>query len=288
MRTPIPGPISSTSLLPSRGRLPAIRWAISISVRKCCPKYFLALTSVIFLVVVGHFTLVQKLEKFNVQSFRKSIISEVSKFTSYISITYNLLLTSYFFLLIFIVPLQNCKHALFRGAKIDKFVGMKKLFIKIGNCIRNIIDFFYPPFKRFMSPQLFRYAACGGSNMLFDCVLYYFIFNYVLHQQAVDFGFFVMRSDWAALTIKFPITLLTGFLLQKYVTFSLANASRGRVQLFRYLQVVIMNLGINYIGLYFFVDILHFYPSIANATNAVITSFFSYFAQKLYTFRFSK
>ena len=27
------------------------------------------------------------------------------------------------------------------------------------------IDFFYPPFKKIMPEQTFRYAVCGGSNM---------------------------------------------------------------------------------------------------------------------------
>ena len=177
---------------------------------------------------------------------------------------------------------------MFCGAKIGKFVGMKKLFTKIGNRIRSGIDFFYPSFSRFMSPQLFRYAVCGGSNMLFDWLLFYCIFNYVLHQQPLDLGFMQIHSHPAAFTLKFPITLFTGFLLQKYVTFSLADASRGRVQLIRYLLVVIINLGINYVGLYLFVDILHFYPSIANATNAIITCFLSYFAQKKFTFKIKK
>lgn len=165
---------------------------------------------------------------------------------------------------------------------------MRKLFERIGDWIRKIIDFFYPPFSKFMSPQLFRYAACGGANLLFDWVLYYFIYNYVLFQQPVDLGIWVVRSDIAAFTIKFPITLLTGFLLQKYVTFSLAKASRGRIQLFRYFVVVVINLAINYAGFHFFVDRLHFFPSVTNAVISIITSVISYFMQKTFTFRISK
>lgn len=183
--------------------------------------------------------------------------------------------------------LYLCKLAssLFCSAKIDKFVEMRKLLIKIGEWIRGLIDFVYPPFRHFMSPLVFRYAACGGANMLFDWVLYFVIFNYVLYQQPLDLGFVLVRSDIAAFTLKFPITLFTGFLLQKYVTFSLANASRGGVQLLRYFLVVMINLGINYLGFYFFVDILNFYPSITNATISVITSVLSYFAQKKFTFK---
>lgn len=172
--------------------------------------------------------------------------------------------------------------------KLPKTRYMRKALTYIGNRIRKLIDFFYPPFSRFISPQLFRYIVCGGSNLLFDSLLYYVVYNYVLHQQPVDLGFMLLRSDLAAFTIKFPITLFTGFLLQKYVTFSLANASRGRAQLFRYFIVVLINLCINYIGFHIFVDILHFFPSITNATISILTSIFSYIAQKTFTFRMAK
>lgn len=165
---------------------------------------------------------------------------------------------------------------------------MRKLLENIGNWIRKIIDFFYPPFRKFMSPQLFHYAACGGGNLVFDWVLYFVIYNFILHQQPLDLGFILVRSDIAAFTLKFPITLLTGFLLQKYVTFSVAKASRGRVQLFRYFLVVLINLGVNYIGFHFFVDVLHFFPSITNAVISILTAIFSYFAQKYFTFKTAK
>ncbi|HCL82631.1 MAG TPA: phenylalanine 4-monooxygenase, partial [Chitinophagaceae bacterium] len=29
-----------------------------------------------------------------------------------------------------------------------------------------LIDFFYPPFRKFISLQTFRYAACGGANTI--------------------------------------------------------------------------------------------------------------------------
>ncbi len=48
---------------------------------------------------------------------------------------------------------------------------------KLAQIITKIIDFFYPPFSKWMSKQLFRYAACGGGNMVLDWVLYFLIYN---------------------------------------------------------------------------------------------------------------
>ena len=161
---------------------------------------------------------------------------------------------------------------------------MRNLFTSIGNFIRKIIDFFYPPFRKYMPIQFFRYGACGASNLLFDWVLYFFIFNFVLHQQMLHLGFVTFSSHIATFVIKFPITFFSGFLLQKYVTFA-ASESRGRIQLFRYLLVVVVNLFLNYLGLKLFVDILSFYPSIANVTVSVFTTIVSYFSQKMFTFK---
>ena len=162
---------------------------------------------------------------------------------------------------------------------------MKNFLSNIGNFIRRIIDFFYPPFRHIVSLQVFRYGMSGGLNLLFDWLLYFFIFNYLLHQQMLSLGFVTFSAHIAPFVIKFPITLLSGFLLQKYVTFSYATHTRGRIQLVRYLSVVALNLLLNYAGLKFFVEIAHFFPSIANVVVSLICTVISYIAQKRFTFK---
>lgn len=161
---------------------------------------------------------------------------------------------------------------------------MRKLFEKIGNWIIIAIDFFYPPFSKYITRQFFRYGATGVANLLFDWVLYFFIFNFVLQKQMLHLGFVTFSSHIATLVIKFPITLTTGFLLQKYVTFTNSTNS-GHEQLFRYYLIAFINLGLNYVGLKIFVDLLHFFPSIANAVVSVLVTIFSYFSQKKFTFK---
>ena len=82
--------------------------------------------------------------------------------------------------------------------------------------------------------------------MVFDWVLYFVVYNFVLRHQMLHLGFVTMSSHIAALVITFPVSFMTGFLLQKYVTFS-ASYLRGHVQLRRYLLVVMINRSRNYV-----------------------------------------
>ena len=138
-----------------------------------------------------------------------------------------------------------------------------------------------------MSIDFFRYGVSGAANTALDLVLYYIIYNFVLDHRMLHLGFVTLSSHVAALVIVFPITLLTGFLLQKYVTFS-ASKLRGRVQLMRYIMVVFLNLAVNYFGLKLFVDVLHFYPTPSRMIITVFTALISYIMQKKFTFRNTK
>jgi putative flippase GtrA len=161
---------------------------------------------------------------------------------------------------------------------------MRAIFETIGNWISNVIDIFYPPFRKYMTLQFFRYGVTGAANLVFDWVLYFFIYNYVLHQNMLALGFVTLSSHIATFVIKFPIVFFSGFLLQKYVTFSYSEL-RGRIQLFRYLVVFLINLLVNYIGLKFLVDGLGFYPSLSNMGISIVTVIISYFSQKKFTFK---
>ena len=161
---------------------------------------------------------------------------------------------------------------------------MNKTFEVIGNAIRTIIDFFYPPFEKYMPLQFFRYGLIGSVNLLFDWFLYFLIYNLILHHEMLNLGIVTLSSHIAAMTIKIPVVLLSGFLLQKYVTYSSSNLRAG-IQLFRYTTVFFINLIINYIGLKILVDNLDFWPTPSNMIVSILTIFISYFSQKHYTFK---
>ena len=150
--------------------------------------------------------------------------------------------------------------------------------------IISFIDFFYPAFKKFMPLQTFRYAVCGGSNMVLDIVVYFISYNYILHKQILNLGFVAFEPYTAALWIAFGISFPTGFLLSKYIVFN-SSQLRGRIQLVRYVLIVGVNLVLNYSIIKVLVEFMHFYPTIARAFATCIVVTFSYVSQKHFTFK---
>ena len=96
---------------------------------------------------------------------------------------------------------------------------IRRILVLTGKFISDVIDYFYPPFRRYFGLQFFRYGVSGAANIVFDWGLYSFIYNIILQKQMLKLGLVTLSSPIAALFITFPITLFTGFLLQKYVTF---------------------------------------------------------------------
>ena len=169
--------------------------------------------------------------------------------------------------------------------------------------ITKIVDFFYRPFSKYIPQQLFRYAACGGGNMVLDWVLYFLIYNFVIGHELVyitlpfsfqfsPFSFqFSPFSSQLCLTphiltflIVFPITLLTGFWLNRNITFT-QSSLRGYKQLWRYILIVALNLLVNYLGLKLCVDILGFYPTPSKMLITLVTVAISFFGQKYFSFK---
>jgi putative flippase GtrA len=59
------------------------------------------------------------------------------------------------------------------------------------------------------------------------------------------------------------------------------------VQLFRYFLLVGCCILLNYLFLKLFVEICHFFPTVAKVLTTVMVACFSYFTQKTFTFRVS-
>jgi putative flippase GtrA len=154
----------------------------------------------------------------------------------------------------------------------------------ISQSIISLIDFFYPPFKRLMPLQTFRYAACGGTNVVLDISLFLpytilFFINKLLTLDLLPFSH-ILRHLFSLSLLLFQF----GFLLSKYIVWT-DSSIKGHVQLFRYFVIVIMNLLMNYFFLKLFVEYLHFYPTIAKLITTVFVILFSYLSQKHYSFR---
>lgn len=143
--------------------------------------------------------------------------------------------------------------------------------MNLSTLITGTIDFFYRPFSRLVPNQLFRYAACGGGNMVLDWVLYFVFFH-------------LTGNHLIAFYIVFPITLYTGFWLNKHITFS-TSSLRTRTQAARYIGIVCVNLMVNYLGLRLLVEVLGWYPTPSKMAITIVTVVISFFGQKYFSFR---
>lgn len=153
--------------------------------------------------------------------------------------------------------------------------------------IFKVIDYFYPPFKKILPIQTFRYAVCGGGNLVLDIFLFYISYNFILQKKVVHLGIIAMEPYNAALIMAFCVTFPLGFLLSKYIVFN-GSHLRTYVQLVRYVLIVAINLFLNYALLNILVQYLHFYPTIAKIFITVFIVIFSYLSQKHFTFRVKK
>lgn len=152
------------------------------------------------------------------------------------------------------------------------------------NIILNFIDFFYPPFRKIMPMQTFRYAACGGGNMLLGFLVFTGVFHLFTKQQEVDFGFISFKSYSFSLFWSSTTVFIVGFLLNKYVVFTASNL-RGRIQLFRYFLSSLSSFCINYVILNSLVIYLHLYPVLAQVIATAIVVAISFFMQQYFTFK---
>ena len=164
---------------------------------------------------------------------------------------------------------------------------MKKLAENIGQIIINILEIFYPLFKKLMPIETYKYAVTGGLNVILDIFLYFVFYHYVISENIVEIGFIAISPHIAAFLFVFPITFTTGFLLAKYVTFT-DSKLKGKKQLSRYVLSVSGSIILNYILLKFFVEYLGFWPLAAKISTVSIVIVYSFLVQKFFTFKTGK
>jgi putative flippase GtrA len=161
---------------------------------------------------------------------------------------------------------------------------MKNLHHALRHIILSCIDFFYKPFKKFLSLQTFRYAASGGVNTLFDICLFSISYNLIFKKHDVVLGYITLSPHIASLLFAFCFSLPSGFYLNRYVVFQQSGLKR-RSQLMRYLVVVLICIVFNYILLKFFVDYMGWYPTPSKILTTLLVIIFSYTSQTYFFFR---
>ncbi len=155
------------------------------------------------------------------------------------------------------------------------------------NNILALTDFIYPPFRKLMPLQTFRYAACGGGNMVLGFLVFTGVFHFIVKQKEVVLGLIAFKSYSFALFCSSTVVFIVGFLLNKYVVFTTSNL-RGRIQFFRYFLASMSSLCINYVVLNGLVLYLHIFPVLAQVIATVIVVTISFFMQQYFTFKVKK
>ena len=85
-----------------------------------------------------------------------------------------------------------------------------------SDLITRLIDWFYiRPVAAIVPRQVFRYAVCGGMNVVFGWVCYFLIYNYLIDKQLVDLGFVAVSAHVMAMLLTFPLTFFAGFWLNR-------------------------------------------------------------------------
>jgi len=164
---------------------------------------------------------------------------------------------------------------------------MQKIHHTIRRAILQAIDFFYPIFKRAFSLQTFRYAACGGVNTFLDIFLFFVSYNFVLKKNDLVLPFITISPHIGAFILGSSISLPIGFYLNRYVVFP-QSGLKGHHQLQRYLLVILMCIGLNYVFLKLFVEYFGWYPTVAKIVTTFIVVIFSYTIQTFYFFKAKK
>src|SRR5690554_1692535 len=149
-----------------------------------------------------------------------------------------------------------------------------------------VIDSLYFVFRRFMPLKTYRYAVCGGANLLFDIFLYFIFYNFIFAKQNLDLHFVVLSPHIASLFVVFPITFTTGFVLNRHITFRDSDLP-WKVQFLRYFLVGMGALLLSYVLMKFFVDLLGFYPTPSKLLTIIATVGYSYLLQNKFSFRVS-
>jgi putative flippase GtrA len=157
--------------------------------------------------------------------------------------------------------------------------------MRLAEKLGAFIDLFYiKPFSALVSPTVFRYAACGGVNMVLDLVWYFLIYHYLVAEQFLDLGFVVVSPHIASLCVVFPITFFTGFWLIRNVAFRATEFGQGW-QLVKYALSVVGSLAVNYICMKLFVEVCDIWPTPAKALTTAVCVVYSYLVGRYFTFK---
>ncbi len=158
----------------------------------------------------------------------------------------------------------------------------------MATLIRNILDLFYPLFRRFFDKQTYYYAACGGGNLVLSWLLFFVFYQYLFAKRIFQFDVANLHYIISAYTLSsmlcFILAFLLGFYLNKFVVFTQSNLGAA-TQFVRYSMSAVLTWIGNYLLLKTFIEGLGFFPSIANILSSAAMVVVAYLIQRNFTFK---
>lgn len=130
-----------------------------------------------------------------------------------------------------------------------------------------------------------RYFFAAATATIVDIIVFWLVFNKVLHQKNhVFLSLFEFKAPTVSLICGFSCGLITNFLITKFLVFN-ESESETRKQFLRFITVNIFVLIANYFFMWFLKEHLHLYATVSRAVSAVTIGVFSFTAHKLFSFK---
>ena len=140
---------------------------------------------------------------------------------------------------------------------------MKKSFIKIVNIYRHV-NCRYP-----LILKLARYIMSGGTGAAVDLGLLYLFTDILM-------VWYLMSS-----ILAFLISYAVSFMMQKYWTFGDMSRDRIEMQVVAYLSVALINLCLNTLLMYAFVDLMHLHYMVSQFMTSILIAIESFLIYRL-------
>ena len=142
--------------------------------------------------------------------------------------------------------------------------------------------------KKIFNSKVFRYFISAGIATWVDVMIYFVAFNYIYQKQDVNmFNWLVISAPTASLMLSYTAGLLTNFFFTKHLVFKESELETHK-QLFRYVLVAMVVLGLNYILMRFLIRDWEWYPTIARAFSAIAIGAISFIIHKTFSFKVSE
>jgi putative flippase GtrA len=142
--------------------------------------------------------------------------------------------------------------------------------------------------KSLLRNKVVRYFFSAGTATVVDVGVYFTTYNYVLRKTDIPFiGPLVLTAPMLSLVVSYSCGLVTNFVITRWLVFSESDL-RKRDQLFRFIQVALFVLFLNYLFMKLLVQGLEWYPTISRITSALSIGVLSYLFHKNYSFKNSQ